>query len=713
MILNSSLRIYAKSQNNGGTLLIDHLRHVADVAEKIAGTLNLDKRIARYGGLLHDIGKTHPEFQKKLLATRQIIFSIPIRHELASLLFLPLFPKEDWNALIDMIVAHHRSIRQDSREQGLLDLEEREGMENIFERYTESWQEWSADALAILSELGIPIRPISIDEAKDAFNYTVDYCANKSLNWSKWKGLLVGADHFASALDGRIEDHLLHIFKPPDLSVFNERTNELFPLSKISAMDLHPHTLVIAPTGAGKTDFLMRRCQNRVFYTLPFQASINAMYERFKQQMPLQKEIRLLHASSKLAVGGNNSYEEKVLQDKIGASIKVLTPHQLASLICGTRGFETLAIDIMGNDVILDEIHSYSDVSQAMVLEIIKALLKLKCRIHIGSATMPTVLKKKILKLLGGKKDTYIVSLPLRIVDTFDRHIIHKCSVFEEAIPVVEQAINEDKKILIICNKVDSAQQRYKYCKETFPNLPIMLLHSRFRRKDRADLENALKNEFDNSCKACIVVSTQVVEVSLDISFDIMITECAPIDSLIQRFGRVNRRRTLESVCSKTIKPIYVIQPPDDSKKCLPYKADTLNRSYHMLPDNEVLRERDLQKKIDHVFPTLDIVSIDSHLIWEKNEFLLTELCHYPSSVLMEVLNIDSASAICKSDLEQYEIGSPEDRISIEIPVPRSSRFRKFSNYGYSKQGACPLIISDDIYSPELGLECKEIDTFI
>ena len=80
----------------------------------------------------------------------------------------------------------------------------------------------------------------------------------------------------------------------------------------------------------------------------------------------------------------------------------------------------------MGNDVILDEIHSYSDVSQAMVLEIIKALLKLQCRIHVGSATMPSVLKKRIFKLLGGKKNTYTVSLPLRAIDTFDRHIIHK-----------------------------------------------------------------------------------------------------------------------------------------------------------------------------------------------------------------------------------------------------------------------------------------------
>jgi CRISPR-associated endonuclease/helicase Cas3 len=711
--MNPLTDIYAKSSNNGGTTLTEHLLQVASVAEKIAEALDHDKRIARLGGLLHDIGKAHPDFQKKLSGHRYIEFGIPLRHEISSLLFLPLFPQKDWNALIDMIVAHHRSIRHDVREQGLLDLEDMEGLEEIFNRHCEPWEEWSQHALAILSEVGIDIRGLTREEAFNAYKYVVEYCTSKKLDWSKWKGILMGADHFASALDGKVENHLPEIFKAPNLLVFDNRSNELFPLSLVAANDKRLHTLIVAPTGAGKTDFLMRRCKRRIFYTLPFQASINAMYERFKNQLPDQKEIRLLHASSKLIVKGNNSYEEKVLQDKVGASIKVLTPHQLASLICGTRGFEALAIDIMGNDVILDEIHSYSDVSQAMVLEIIKALLKLDCRIHVGSATMPSVLRKKILELLGGKKRAYCKTLSNDTLDTFDRHRIHKCSSFEETIPIIRHAISEDKKILIVCNKVDISQERFKYCDELFPEIPKILLHSRFKRKDRAKLEKKLREEFDQSSTACIVISTQVVEVSLDISFDIMITECAPLDSLIQRFGRINRRRTKESVRERIIKPVYVIEPPDNSKKCLPYKNEILEKSFAQLPDNEIFHERDLQKKIDTVFPKLEVVSIDSHLVWEGNTFLLTELCHFPSSVLMETLSIESATAIMQSDLEQYEKGNSEERISLDIPIPRSSKFRKFTNFGYSKYGTCPIIIHDELYSHVLGLEWKEIETII
>jgi CRISPR-associated endonuclease/helicase Cas3 len=327
-----------------------------------------------------------------------------------------------------------------------------------------------------------------------------------------------------------------------------------------------------------------------------------------------------------------------------------------------------------------------------MVLEIIKALLRLNCRIHVGSATMPTVLQKKILKLLGGTKYTYFKKTPKKVIDTFDRHIIHKCSSFEETIPAIKLAVEENKKILIVCNKVDTAQNRFKYLKETFPEVEKMLIHSRYKREDRAEAEKRLSDEFNITDKACIVVSTQVVEVSLDISFDVMITECAPLDSLIQRFGRINRKRTKESVQQK---------------------IEILEQSFSQLPDNEILHERDLQKKIDSVYPVLKVTSIDTHLVWSKDEFLLTELCHWPSSYLLETLNIESATAVLYSDRERYEKGDSEEKIALEIPIPRSTKFRKFTNFGYSNYGTCPIIISDDQYSKELGLEWKEIETLI
>lgn len=709
--MNPLKDILAKSAKNGGTPLFDHLRHVAAVAARTAEATGCDAAIARLGGHLHDIGKTHPDFQRRLYQ-RVDDCDIPLRHEITSLLFLPLLPKQEWPCLIDMLAAHHRSIRHGKRSQGLLDLVDLNEPEEVFERHSRKWEEWSPTALAILEALGLTIRPITLDEAREAFAYCIKYCGDKSYGWSRWKGLLVAADHFASALVDESEALAEKLFSQPDLTIFHKRQNPLYPLSLMEASDARPHTLVIAPTGAGKTDFLMRRCKGRVFYTLPFQASINAMFNRFKEYLP-DTDIRVLHASSRLMTS-NADKEERVLQPFVGSSIKVLTPHQLAALICGTRGFESIAIDITGTDVILDEIHSYSEVAQAMVLEIVRALLKLNCRIHIGSATMPSDLINRLLQMLGEEPKVNLVKLKKEQLATFDRHMVYKHMEEEQALEEIPQALQRGEKILVVCNRVDRAQTVFKELLRKHGNIPMMLLHSRFRRGDRAALEKRLHKEFEASKEPCIVVATQVVEVSLDISFDLMVTDCAPLDSLIQRFGRINRRRTAESVQKKVLKPVHIIAPPVDGRDCLPYKKDIMQSSFDQLPDGGVLHEEQIQKILDAVYPSIEPKPIDTHLVWEGDAFLLKELWHHPKSVLMEMLNIESASCILLSDHERYEKSRHDDRMMLEIPISqKAARYRKFTKYGQSECGSRPLIVADESYSSVQGLTLSEIDNTI
>lgn len=713
--MNPLTDILAKSPQNGGTPLIRHLRQVGVVAEKIAEAIGFDIILARTGAYLHDIGKAHPDFQHKLYE-RVFETGIPFRHEFASLFFLPILPSDQWRFMIDMIVAHHRSLRKGKREQGFLDMLNMEDPDDVFERHAEPWSEWSPHALVILRALGLETRVVSIDEAKQAFEFTYDYCTSKKNGWSKWKGLLVGADHFASALLDETERCSSRLFSFPQFEFFHSRRSELYPLSFVDVSDARPHTLVTAPTGAGKTDFLMRRCSRRVFYTLPFQASINAMFRRFTdgKSFPSETDIRLLHASSRLIVNRENDYEERTLQPLVGSSVKVLTPHQLAALICGTRGFETIAIDVQGSDVILDEIHSYSSTAQAMVLEIIKVLVTLDCRVHVGTATMPTALYQQTFDLLGGDEKVCQVRLTAEQLDTFDRHIIHTHPDEESAFAVLDEALERGDKALVVSNRVDAAQERFERLTKLHPDIPMLLLHSRFKRGDRADLEQKLMNEFEPSQGPCLVVATQVVEVSLDISFDLMITDCAPLDSLIQRFGRINRRRTLETMKHPKLKPIHVIAPAEDGNACKPYRKDVLHKSYAQLPNGD-LHERDVQKMIDSVYPCVQVEEIDMQgLVWQDGEFLLTELCHYPSAVLIEALNIESASCIVFSNKEEYEHGTYEQRVRLEIPISqKAARYRKFTDFGHSEYGTEPLIVPDESYDPALGLRLKEIDTFI
>ncbi|WP_300681680.1 DEAD/DEAH box helicase, partial [uncultured Rikenella sp.] len=258
--------------------------------------------------------------------------------------------------------------------------------------------------------------------------------------WSLWRGVLMAADGMASALaEGGAAERIDagRLFRVPDLSYYASRRNELYPLSLTDAADARPHTMVTAPTGAGKTDFLLRRCRGRVFYTLPFQASINAMYDRIRHDLEgTGADVRLLHASSMLRDEGG-AWEERILQRHPGAAVKVMTPHQMASVAFGVKGYEAMLADLRGCDVILDEIHTYGDEIQSIVLKIAEVLLSVGCRVHVGTATMPRALYDRMLALLGGPERVCEVRLPAEVLDTFDRHRVYKLADWEAAGPVV------------------------------------------------------------------------------------------------------------------------------------------------------------------------------------------------------------------------------------------------------------------------------------
>ena len=614
-------KILAKSINYGGTTLLEHTKHVVLAIDLFAQkyAFDFDVELAKKGAILHDLGKAHPHFQRKInklnggsLAENQK-WNFTHRHEISSLAFLPIFPKNEWNTLIDLVVAHHKSIQNDKRKKGILDIDDNDG--HWIRNHLLDWEEWNNYGFKILNEFGFPTKSISKKEAENALEYVVEYCEEKKMGWSPLRGLLKSADHFASAFVEETEDKLKHLFEVPDLSFYYDesRKSSIYLLSQVDTNDKRLHTLVVAPTGAGKTDFLLKRCKGRIFYTLPFQASINAMYKRMVDTVP-NKDIRLLHATSKIVVKDNQEGEdEQILQSLFGSSIKVLTPHQLSAMIFGTSGFESVMLDVQGTDVILDEIHTYSDYSRAMVIDIVKTLLRLDCRIHIGTATMSSVLYDELLSILGGKEKVYEVSLDNQILDSFNRHQVYKIEnedeegIHSQIHSILKTAFSQNEKVLVIYNTIKKAQDAFANFQEDYPNIPKMLIHSRFKRGDRVELEEKLTNDFNEKSEACLVVSTQVVEVSLDISFDRMITQAAPLDSLIQRFGRINRKRNQNTIGK--YKPVHVIAPFGN---VLPYKMEILKSSFEQLPTNgEILQERTLQEKINNVYPNLDTKEID------------------------------------------------------------------------------------------------------
>lgn len=721
--MNKSLEeILAKSILYGGTTLLDHTKHVVLGVEKMAQgfLLEFDTEIAKKGAIIHDLGKAHHKFQNRIMgkSKENLISEVEAesyihRHELSSLAFLPCFPKEEWPFLIDMIVAHHKSIENDSKERGILDIKSK--YRNWIENHLENWEEWHHFGIEIIRHFNYECpNEISLIEAQNALKFTATYCESKKTGWSPYRGLLKAADHFGSALIDKTEESLSHTFDIPNLSYYHDeiRKNSFYPLSELDVNDNRMHTLVVAPTGAGKTDFLMRRTKGRVFYTLPFQASINAMWDRFKKVVP-NKDIRVLHAISKLVVGKEN-IDEQLLQPLVGSSIKVLTPYQLAAIVFSISGYESILLDVKGCDVILDEVHTYSGYSRSMVLEIVKVLKHIGCRIHIGTATMPSVLYKELLQILGGKENVYEITLSDKTLDNFNRHVVFKLASDEDMFSIIENAIHVEKeKVLLVFNTIGKAQKVYTTILNKFPNVSKMLIHSRFKRQDRLVRELKLKDEFNGNGKEfdgitpCIVVATQVVEVSLDISFDRMITECAPLDGLIQRFGRINRKRTDKTVGK--YKPVYVIIPKGN---VLPYKMDVLKKSFDELPNNgEVLLEREIQQKIDNVYPEMEIKLIDIHLKFKDDRFLMKELTDNKKSVLIDAMEIEGATCILESDRQHYIDAKWEERINMEIPVNWKTISQYKSQFEQLNVGSHPFVVPQPIDEYEkYGLQLIEHD---
>jgi len=740
--------LLAKSRGGKYMYLEEHTDHVVAATIHFAKVYCFDLTIAKNGAILHDLGKGHPAFQamliqkpfdrraewlsklvgsdhiKEELINRDIDQFSGIRHELASLGFLSLFPKKQWPSLIEMVVAHHKSIIGDKSARGLLDLINLNEADPVIEQHLRYWKSWSPAAIEVATSFGIPKKIISLSEAIENFKFAIDYAKNIANGWSTYRGLLMSADHFGSGYNFETEQELKKLFKLPNLTVFEERSKSakahLYPLSGIEINNPKKHTLVTAPTGAGKTDFLVRRCKNRIFYTLPFQASINAMFLRFRSDLP-GADIRRVHAASKVELDEKSEtatknqkeipVEDVDLQQHPGATIKVMTPHQISALVFCTPGHEAIALDIRGQDVILDEVHTFSAESQTMVLQIVKVLKHHGCHIHVGTATLPTVLKDKLIEIMGGEEEVYETSLSSEKLDQFDRHQIFtkyedQPIEYEALKKIVQSAVKDKKKILLVANRVKTAQKWFSELQTIFPTVKMVLIHSRFRRKDRALLEKqiiALQDE--NQTEPCIAISTQVVEVSLDISYDLMVTEAAPLDALIQRFGRVNRRRSDDTIGK--YKPIYILAPAKTAKEIKPYDKHLIDKSFTSIKNGEIFRERFAQKYIDEVFADLDPPVLTHHYKFtEHGEYNIRKLEHQARKVIVDALKIEGSTCILLSELEAYRKASSRVKPKYEIPV--SARFGLYQKLAIEESGSYPFIISDERYlfdqNPKLGL---------
>lgn len=191
---------------------------------------------------------------------------------------------------------------------------------------------------------------------------------------------------------------------------------------------------------------------------------------------------------------------------------------------------------VMCGAVVFDEIHAFDDRLFGHLLVFIKNFPRLP--ILLMTASLPEKRRKAIESV---RPDLCVVPGPDGF-EKLERYFVaepdDENSIWQE----VEKCIAANGKVLWVRNRVEWANDAYRKCKARFVNTWVNVYHSRLRYKDRSRRHRSVIDRFKNRGSAGILVATQVAEMSLDLSADLLVTDIAPISALIQRMGRLNRR---------------------------------------------------------------------------------------------------------------------------------------------------------------------------
>lgn len=569
-----------------------------------------------WAAFLHDFGKAATGFQARLRGKGRW----PHRHEVLSLAFVDwvtaAFTANEQAWLVAGIVSHHKEAEEIANLYPPPDDADDDQLVEIVAELSPTvvyglWR-WLSECAAVwikaldLSEAGIeiPIWPpaekavsqVNHDGARRIYHWLDAYeRLVEALNADDQgpavigtlvlRGYLVNADQSASAHAGQL----------PQASFTAEA---VLQSRRIAPADLYPHqveagemlgsALLTAPTGSGKTEAALlwaaRQAQAnnlpRLFYALPYQASMNAMQARL-QEIFGEDRVGLQHGRSLLALYRrllDKAYDPKQAAQEAKwqrnlaqlnyPPVRVFSPYQMLKGLYRLKGYEAMLSDYHGAVFILDEIHAYEVKRLALFLKAMAFLERhFGVRFLIMSATLPSLLREWLCENLNIHHE--ITATPT-LFTAFCRHRLHLMDGELLSEPTLERIIADarsGKSVLVACNRVDRAQSVYATLNGllTPEGITVALLHGRFNGRDRLAKEKLVREATGSTSqqrRPIALVATQAIEVSLDIDLDTIYSDPAPLEALVQRFGRINRRRRQADLA-----PVHVFREPDDGQK--------------------------------------------------------------------------------------------------------------------------------------------------
>lgn len=550
-ILNSSITDIAEKTEEKQKTLKEHHKDIVTCAEMFfleygEYFTEKEKKLVVEACRIHDLGKVNLVFQAMICPKLAEKFHIDVRktpqipHGFLSAVTISLdefddlselFSDKDFGPFITAVYYHHD--REDHYNSPAI----RKYAEKYYMKQIEEY-------------LNRKIRKLNCSNLDDLLFrnnvYTGKYIPDSNA-WKEYlliKGLLNKFDYTVSAgyenAESAIDLHEKKLVKNIEKFLNGK---ELRPAQKFMKMNRDKNLIVIAPTGSGKTEAsLLWMNGEKSFYTLPLKVSSNAIYLRIKENYEY-KDVALLHSDA-MAVylreyNGNEDIGEKYERSKmLSQPLTVCTVDQLFRFVYRALGTEIFAATLKYSKLVLDEIQAYEPRVIATIIYGLKMIQEMGGKFAIITATFPPVLKYFMEQygLVEGKQ--YIFKDFTGKEYQVEKYPRHKVEIRHSEMNLDEIRLRgKNRKVLVICNTVSKAQKFYK----KLEGENVWLLHSKYIRRDRAFLERKIMG-FSESGESGIWITTQIVEASLDIDFDILYTEMCTADSLLQRMGRCNRK---------------------------------------------------------------------------------------------------------------------------------------------------------------------------
>lgn len=386
---------------------------------------------------------------------------------------------------------------------------------------------------------------------------------------------------------------------------FQPRASQATLVDRLDDARLPALVLVEDRTGSGKTEaalWVVRRALERgargMYVGLPTRATADQFHGRAAAFLEAlwpesHHHLRLLHGGSHLRDAGDPE-PSKLGEDPVDEELVIarmwfdgprrglLSPYAVGTIdqallaVLRARFYPVRLWGLAGKVVVVDEAHAYDTYTGGLLDSLLRWLGAMECTVVVLSATLPCRRRQQLTTayrcgLAGGTSSVpagiasgQTVGYPritivdrrgqetLAVVD--DRsgrtvqldHLLCK----EDDPALIEAAMTEVQGggcVAVVASTVKLAQDRFTALRQALPDVPIMLLHGRIRPLERQPIERALAAQLgpratgEDRPDRLVVVATQIIEQSLDLDFDAMITDLAPIDLLVQRAGRVHR----------------------------------------------------------------------------------------------------------------------------------------------------------------------------